>query len=265
VDTAPFYGRAARYHGRMESFWSFPRRAAFAAVALATALSPAAYDRAARRVTARQIYFSAWQVLPGFTFACALGSYILIRIVAQTAHDYGMSGYALRLTESVLVLELIPLIAALFVALRSGAAISTEIALMHIRGDLEALERTGKDPLRHEIMPRVIGSAVAVTLLCFLNCAVALLLAYFALYGFSPGGLGQFLRITGKVFGPQASIGLALKTLLFGIAVAVIPITASLATPRLPRLAAVAVLRGMVRLMIALAVIEGLFLALQYG
>ena len=74
----------------MESFWSFQRRVAFAAVALATALSPVAYDRAARQVTARQIYYSAWQVLPGFTFACALGSYILIRIVAQTARDSGL-------------------------------------------------------------------------------------------------------------------------------------------------------------------------------
>ena len=249
----------------MQSLWSFHRRVGFAAVALVTALSPAAYDRAARQVAARQIYFSAWQVLPGFTLACALISYVLIHIMAQTAHDYGMSGYALQLTERVLVLELIPLFAALFVALRSGAAINTEIALMHIRGDLEALELSGKDPLRHEIMPRVLGSAVAVTLLCFLNCALALLLTYYALYGFSPWGLGQFLRVTGKVFSPLASIGLALKTLLFGVSVAVIPITAALATPRVPRLAPVAVLRGMVRLMIALAAIEGVFLALLYA
>lgn len=249
----------------MQTFWSFPRRAAFATVALVTALSPAAYDRAARQVAARQIYFSAWQVLLGFTAACALLSFILIRIVAQTARDYGMSGYALHLTERVLVLELIPLLAALFVAVRSGSAINTEIAMMHIRGDLEALQRAGKDPLRHEIMPRVIGSALAVMLLCLLNCALALLLTYFALYGLSPGGLEQFLRVTGKVFGPLTSIALVLKTLLFGVSVAVIPITAALGTPREARLAPVAVLRGMVRLMIALMLIEGAFLALQYS
>jgi phospholipid/cholesterol/gamma-HCH transport system permease protein len=237
----------------------------FAGVALVTALSPSAWDATMRRAAAEQLHFSAWQPLPGFTLAAALLSYVMMLILEGAARGYGLSQYAPAMIMRVVLLELIPLGAALFVALRSGAAISTEVALMHIRGDLEALERSGKDPLRHEIMPRVIGSAVAVTLLCFLNCAVALLLAYFALYGFSPGGLDQFLRITGKVFYPQASIGLVLKTLLFGIAVAVIPITASLATPRLPRLAAVAVLRGMVRLMIALAVIEGVFLALQYG
>jgi phospholipid/cholesterol/gamma-HCH transport system permease protein len=240
------------------------RRLGFAAVAFATALPPSAYDRAAVRVAARQIYFSAWQILPGFTLACAALSWVLIRIVIRGSNDYGLSAYALELTVRVLVLELIPLFAALFVGLRSGAAINTQVALMHIRGELEALQREGGDLLRHELAPRVIGSAVAVTLLAYLNCAVALLLIYFEMYGASPWGLGQFLRITGEVFSPVASVGLGLKTLLFGIAVAVIPISAALRVPRLARMAPVAVLRGMVRLALALVAIEGVFLAITY-
>lgn len=248
----------------MEPIATRLRRAGFAAVAFATALSPSAYDPAARRVAARQIYFSAWQVLPGFTVVCAALSWVLIRIVIRSSNDYGLSAYALELTVRVLVLELIPLFAALFVGLRSGAAINTEVVLMHIRGDLDALQRAGRDPLRHELVPRVIGSAVAVTLLAFLNCAVALLLTYYEMYGASPWGLPQFLRITGAVFAPVATVGLALKTLLFGIVVAVIPITSALAVPRLQRMAAVAVLRGMVSLVLALAIIEGAFLAITY-
>jgi len=240
------------------------RRAGFAAVAFATALSPSAYDAAARRVAARQIYFSAWQILPGFTLACAALSWVLIRIVLSSSNAYGLSAYALELTVRVLVLELIPLFAALFVGLRSGAAINTEVVLMHIRGDLDAQQRAGRDPLRHELVPRVLGSAVAVMLLAYLNCAVALLLTYFEMYGISPWGLPQFLRITGEVFAPVATIGLAIKTLLFGIAVAVIPITSALAVPRLQRMAAVAVLRGMVSLVFALVAIEGSFLAIMY-
>lgn len=249
---------------RMEPIASGLRRAGFAAVAFATALSPSAYDAAARRVAARQIYFSAWQILPGFTLVCALLSWVLIRIVIRASNDYGLSSYALELTVRVLVLELIPLFSALFVALRSGAAINTEVALMHIRGDLDALQRAGRDPLRHELVPRVIGSAVAVPLLAYLNCAVALLLTYYEMYGASPWGLPQFLRITGEVFAPVVTAGLAIKTLLFGIAVAVIPISSALAVPRLQRMAAVAVLRGMVRLVLALVAIEGLFLAIMY-
>jgi phospholipid/cholesterol/gamma-HCH transport system permease protein len=248
----------------MEPISSRLRRAGFAAVAFATALTPSAYDPAARRVAANQIYFSAWQILPGFTLVCAALSWLLIRIVIRISNEFGLSAYALEVTVRVLVLELIPLFAALFVGLRSGAAINTEVVLMHIRGDLDVLQRAGRDPLRHELVPRVIGSAVSVTLLAFLNCAVALLLTYYVMYGASPWGLPQFLRITGEVFSPLATIGLSLKTLLFGVVVAAIPITSALAVPRLQRMAPVAVMRGMVSLMLALVVIEGTFLAITY-
>ncbi|MEX2239864.1 MAG: ABC transporter permease [Burkholderiales bacterium] len=237
----------------------------FAGVVLVTALSPSAWDPAMRRAAAEQIHFSVWQALPGFTFAAALLSFVLIRIVEGTARDYGLSRYALGLTVSVLVLEIIPVLAALFVALRSGSAINTEVALRHIHGDFETLSRAGEDPLRHDLVPRAIGAVLAVMLLSYLSSAVALVLAYLALYGFSPWAIDSFMRISGQVFGPVVVAGYALKTLLFGAAVAAIPITAALAVPRERTMAPIAVLRGMVRLGIAVAVIEGGFLAVMYA
>ncbi|MDP2639655.1 MAG: ABC transporter permease, partial [Betaproteobacteria bacterium] len=88
----------------------------FGALALVMALSPATYDRENRAVTANQIYFTAWQVLPWFTLLAALLSLVLIRIVVETTMSYGLSQYALEMVVRVLVLELIPLFAALFVA-----------------------------------------------------------------------------------------------------------------------------------------------------
>ena len=236
----------------------------FGALAMVMALSPATYDRENRSVTAKQMYFTAWQVLPWFTLLSALLSIVLIRIVVATALAYGLSQYALELVVRVLVLELIPLFAALFVALRSGAAINTEVALMHIRGDFDAMQRAGADPLRRELVPRVIGSAVSVLALATVSGAIALVLAYLGIYGFSPWGLAGYTRTVGHVFDLQVTAGLALKMLLFGLAVAVIPITASLDTPREPRLAPVAVLRGMVRLFLVLVLVEGASLAVKY-
>lgn len=247
--------------GEAAGWW---RALHFGATTLVTGLSPAAYDARTRSVAAKQIYFSAWQVLGGFTLACALLSWVVIRITIDTAEAYGVAQYALQLVVRVLVLELVPLAVALFVALRSGAAIATEVAIFHIRGDLEQLARDGADPLRHELMPRVMGTMVAVMALAFVNSAIALVVLYFEAFGLSPWGLPEFLRVTGLVFGPAAVFGTALKTLLFGAAVAIIPITEALATPRVMRLAPVAVLRGMVRIMIALALIEGVFLAATY-
>ncbi|MBE0621607.1 MAG: ABC transporter permease [Burkholderiales bacterium] len=236
----------------------------FGALALVMALSPATYDKENRAVTAKQIYFTAWQVLPWFTVLAALLSMVLIRIVVVSAQSYGLSQYALQMVVRVLVLELIPLSAALFVALRSGAAINTEVTLMHIRGDFDAMQRAGVDPLRRELVPRVIGSAVSVVALTAVSGVIALLLAYLGVYGFSPWGLPGYTRTIGHVFDLQVSMGLALKTLLFGLAVAVIPITSSLEMPREVRLAPVAVLRGMVRLFLVLVVIEGASLAVKY-
>ncbi|MBE0627293.1 MAG: ABC transporter permease [Burkholderiales bacterium] len=251
----------AAFIGWVASWW---RVFHFGALALVMALSPATYDRENRAVTAKQIYFSAWQVLPWFTLLAALLSMILIRIVVASAQSYGLTQYALELVVRVLVLELVPLFAALFVALRSGAAINTEVALLHIRGDFQAMRRAGADPLRRELVPRVIGSALSVVALTTVSGVIGLVLAYVGVYGFSPWGLTGFTRMVGQVFDPQVAIGLALKTLLFGLAVAVIPITASLDTPREFRLAPVAVLRGMVRLFLVLVVVEGASLAVKY-
>lgn len=236
----------------------------FGALALVMALSPATYDRETRAVTAKQIYFTAWQVLPWFTLLAALLSMVLIRIVVTSAMSYGLSQYALEMVVRALVLELIPLSAALFVALRSGAAINTEVALMHIRGDFDAMQRAGIDPMRRELVPRVIGSALSVVALAVVSGVIALVLAYIGVYGFSPWGLAGYTRTVGHVFDLQVTLGLALKTLLFGLAVAVIPITASLETPREVRLAPVAVLRGMVRLFLVLVLLEAASLAVKY-
>lgn len=236
----------------------------FGATSLVMAASPSAYDRATGGLMARQIYYTAWQILPGFLAVCSVLSYMVISIVVLAAGGYGLAEYALNIVVRVLVLELIPVFVALFVALRSGAAINTEVALMHIRGDLEALQRSGADPMRHELVPRVMGSAVSVVALTVIGGALALVLAYFAMYGLSSGGLGDYADVVGQVFDLQVTLGLGLKALFFGLAVAIIPITASLEVPREMRFAPIAVLSGMVRLFLTLALIEGASLALKY-
>ena len=99
------------------------------AIALVIALSPSTYSRANRGTTSRYIYTSTWQVLPWFTLLSTLISLVLIRIVVVTSLSYGLSQYALEMVVRVLVLELIPLAAALFVALRSGLAFNAGAAL----------------------------------------------------------------------------------------------------------------------------------------
>ena len=142
---------------------------------------------------------------------------------------------------------------------------SAHVALKHVRGDFVAMRERGQDPVRHAFAPRTFGSVVAVMLLTWLSSAIALVIAYLVMYGFSPWALGPFLRITGQVFAPVVVTGLALKTLFFGLAVAAIPVSAALSIPRTQQMVPVALRDGMVRLGLALVAIEVGSLAVMYA
>lgn len=236
----------------------------FAGRATVTAAAPSAYNSATRTVVMKQIYFTAWQILPGFTLFAALLSFVLIQIVVSTAAKFGLSDYALEVSMRLLVLELLPLITALFVALRSGSAINTEVALMRIQGEIEALEDAGVDTLRLEFMPRVIGGMISVLALTAATSVLALVLAYLAVYGLQLWSFPDFTRVMGKVFDTPVLLSILLKSLAFGLAVTVIPVAEGLATPRKLFMAPISVLRGMVRLFFALMLIEVASLAFNY-
>src|SRR5256714_10853759 len=120
-------------------FRAWGRAALFAAAAAAAALSLSAYTRRTRALAMRQIYFNAWHVLPGFTVFTALLSLVVIQITISLARGYGLAQFALELVFRAVVLELIPLLTAFYVALRSGAAIATEVAMMRVSGELDEL------------------------------------------------------------------------------------------------------------------------------
>ena len=83
------------------------------------AMAPSSYAQGAQRsAVLQQIYRASTPLMPGFLTLSALLSLVLIRIVVATAYSYGLSQYALEVLVRTLVLEIIPLYAAMFVALR---------------------------------------------------------------------------------------------------------------------------------------------------
>jgi phospholipid/cholesterol/gamma-HCH transport system permease protein len=247
---------------RRRSWWRIFR---FAGIAIVAALSPATYRQQARELAVRQIYYTAWQILPGYALVSALLGLLLIHVVVIWARKYGVERFSLELVLRVLVLELVPLMTALLVALRSGAAIGAEIALMSVRGELEDKEGAGANPLHAELVPRIAGAALAVTSLTTFGCAITLWLAYSAFYGFSSAGVPEFSRLVIDVFdGPELGL-FVLKCLLFGLAVAIIPVAAALEAERgvLESLSAV-VLAGLLKLFFVIALIEVVTLVVKY-
>ncbi len=237
------------------------------ALMLVLALSPSTWARGGRAALARHVYLGTAPLLPWFALLSALVSVVIIRIVVVTAVSYGLSQYALEMVVRVLVLELIPLTAALFVALRATVPSGGELTAMHASGVLHSQERAGADPLRHELLPRVVAGMFAVLLLAATSCVIAMLLAYFAVYGFSLGGFEGFTRVLGQIFNPGVAMIFALKTLFFSLAVALIPVAAFLRGPQsavAPGARSSRELDSLVRLFTAILVIEGVSLVSNY-
>ena len=193
----------------------------FGAQVLVLALSPSSYRRDRRAVLVRSIYLATMPMLPGFTVISALIALIIIRIVLATAISYGLSRYALDVLVRTLVLELIPLSAALFVAVRYSLSAGDEVRAL--RGQGGSGRRSAIDAERDAVLPRVLAGMFAVVALAAASSAVTLVLTYLSVYGFAAWGLAGFTRTVGQVFGPVIVLIFVLKTLFMGLAVAMIP------------------------------------------
>jgi phospholipid/cholesterol/gamma-HCH transport system permease protein len=135
---------------------------------------------------------------------------------------------------------------------------------MRISGELDELFAAHIDPYEREFVPRIAAAAVSVFALTIVSCTVVMFIAYLVMYGANPSGFAEFSRTVALVFDPGALAGLIVKCFAFGAVVAVIPIAAGLDATEDPRSAPVAVMGGMVRLFVALALIQLVSLAVKY-
>lgn len=198
------------------------------AVLLVLALSPSSYRADRRPQLVRHIYSNTAPILASFSMLSALLTVVLTRIVLSTALSYGLSQYALQVLIRVLVLELIPLTAALFVALRCTIPDGAEIAELQGSGALDRIRAQGQEPIRTEVLPRVVAGLLAGVTLAALSSVVALVVAYLVSYEFTLSGLPAYTRMFGQVFSPAVCLILVLKTILFSLAVSLIPMASAL-------------------------------------
>ncbi|MBU6503396.1 MAG: ABC transporter permease [Burkholderiales bacterium] len=125
----------------------------FAALMLAPSLSRSSYRRGCRTAIAHHMYGGTAPTLPSFTIVSAPASLIVIQIVVVTAQSYVLSKYSLEMVVRVLVMELIPLIAALFAALQYTIPVSSQPRL---RVELREAELAGDGPEAERLRRRVV-------------------------------------------------------------------------------------------------------------
>jgi phospholipid/cholesterol/gamma-HCH transport system permease protein len=236
----------------------------FGSVMVVRAFSPKSYGPQTRFNLARHVYVDTAPILGWFTVLISLFTAIITRIVIVTSASYGLSQYALEMVIRVLVIELIPLTAALFVALRctipSGAALVEMRRIGHFRN----LRRQRLDPIAVEVLPRLLAGIFSSVTLAALSCVVAGVLAYIGVYGFTGAGMDAYTRMVGRVFEPMFTFIFAMKTLFFSIAVSVIPMASGLNNIEDDGSRESAALQGLVRMFGVLLILEAISLVANY-
>jgi phospholipid/cholesterol/gamma-HCH transport system permease protein len=236
----------------------------FGASLLVLAMSPSSWRRETRQALMRHIYLDTAPILWWFTVLCALFTLVITRIVIVTALSYGLSQYAQEMVIRVLVLELIPLTAALFVALRCTIPNGAALAEMRRLGQFDAMLRQGLDPVVTQALPRALAGIFATITLAALSCAVAIVLAYLAVYGGTYAALGSYTHVFGHVFNGSVSVIFVLKTVFFSLAVSIIPMASGLYDVEGDGSRESAALQGLVRMFAVLLLLEAASLAGNY-
>jgi len=192
--------------------------------------------------------------------ALALGLLVIGQTVSLLTR-VGANNYLGTVMVTVVVRELGPLITALVVLARVGAANVIDLGTARALGEVEATEALGIDPIQYFVVPRVVGMALATFALT----------VYLILGALASGYLWAFLQDVplrpSDYFQQLASalqaidfVTLALKTCLFGTTIAVVTCYHGLARPLNLEDVSAATIRAVAQSVIICICLDALFL-----
>jgi phospholipid/cholesterol/gamma-HCH transport system permease protein len=160
--------------------------------------------------------------IPIVSVIAACTGIILALQAAQQLEKVGAISYVANLVGVTILMELGPLLTAIIITGRSGAAFAAEIAAMQISEEIDALEVMGLEPVQYLVWPKFVAMLVMVPCLTVLADFV----------GICAGGIfsSAFLGINGHLYFEQSVTFLKtnflytglVKSLGFGVTIAVI-------------------------------------------
>jgi len=254
--------RESTRNGLVLAFGRLHELGAFAVITLGVALTR---FRAAGRVVHPLIFAELWRagvrLLPMVGFiAAALGLVIVGQTVGLLAR-LGAQEYIGLVMVTVLVRELGPLLTAILVLARAGTTTVVELGTARALGEVEALESLGIDPVQYLVMPRVIALAAAV--FCLTTYLVGIAIGCGWLFAFLqdvPLPVGTYFGQISAALRWQDFVLFALKTVGFGVIVAVVNCYHGLARPlRVEEVSGVTA-RAVVETVVACMLLDAVFI-----
>lgn len=183
---------------------------------LGLCVQPRYWGRAARTVFARQVLIIGVEPL---WFVGAVAVFVGISVVVQLTFwtgEAGQSGLLGPLLVAVVARELGPVLINLIVIVRSGSAMTTELGVLKINGEVRALEAQGGDPFLQLVLPRVLGMAVSTFCLTVVFILVAFASGYLfaAWMGKGSGDLLLFADTLSSAVQPKDIFNILAKSIV---------------------------------------------------
>jgi phospholipid/cholesterol/gamma-HCH transport system permease protein len=185
-----------------------------------------------RPLLLRQVVRSGVALLPMTTFlALALGLVIIGQTMSVLTR-VGAQGFLGTVLVTVVIRELAPLLTAGLVLCRTGAATVVELGTARAFGEVEALEALGIDPIHYFVFPRLVGIAVGTfALTVYLVIGSILSGIVWAFVQGLPLSFTDYFRQLAAALTAFDFVLVALKSLGFGVAIAVTTCYCGLAQP----------------------------------
>ncbi len=235
----------------------------FTFICLWHAIRPQSYHAAMRSVLVKQIYFTAVEVFPLFLFIGVLFGSVITGYVVSLAVDFSLQEEIGTILVGFVMNEFAPFFTVMLIALRSGTAINTEIAVMHVNNELSTLKAFRIDVIDYLFLPRIIGGIVSIILLSALFAIIMLLSGYLFSALFLQMDIELYLHTLTQAVTVADFLVLLGKSAAFGFFATLIPIYSGLKSDHAMSDIPISVRNGMVRLFIAIFSIEVITLALQ--
>jgi phospholipid/cholesterol/gamma-HCH transport system permease protein len=199
--------------------------------------------------------------LPVVTLIAFLMGVVLAYQSAIPMRQFGAEVFVANLIGLALLRELAPLMTAIVLAGRTGAAFAAEIGTMQVNEEIDALTTMALDPLRFLVVPRVISTMLVTPLLTIYAGMVGLIGGGLVMITFDIPLITYYKQIV-SVVSIGDFLGGLFKSAVFAFLVATVGCLRGLQTLGGPRAVGEATTSAVVSAIVLIVVFDGLFAVL---
>jgi phospholipid/cholesterol/gamma-HCH transport system permease protein len=219
------------------------------------------------RIRWKDVWYTCEQVGANALPIVALISFLLGVILAFQAavpmRQFGAEIFVADLVGLSILRELGPLMTAILLAGRSGAAFAAEIGTMKVNEELNALTTMGLDPVRFLVVTRILAALLMVPLLSLFADLIGVLSGGLTMLSFNIP-IVTYLKEVDSIVDLKDVLAGLVKTPVFAILIAGIGCLRGLQTQTGASAVGISATRAVVSGIVLLVVVDGIFAVIYY-